>query len=104
MKSETAKYIRSQSAPEVLASKPGEFVQPVGPGFSVGGPDNQWDDVDVWEVQLPKTKLKQDNFSHCKHHFFMNEPIPSSQIKLVHHIPVYPEDYTAKSKKEIIYL
>lgn len=46
LKGETAKYIRSDSAPEVLAAKPGEFVQPVGSGFFVGNIDNQWDDVD----------------------------------------------------------
>ena len=61
MKSETAKYIRSQSAPEVLASKPGEFVQPVGRGFSVGGPDNQWDDVDFMKFLIES--IGQDFFT-----------------------------------------
>lgn len=49
LKAETAKYIRADSTPEVLAPKPGEFVQPVGPGFSVGAVDNQWDDVDFMQ-------------------------------------------------------
>ena len=60
MKSETAKYIRSESAPEVLASKPGEFVQPVGPGFSVGASDNQWDDVDFMKFLIES--IGQDFF------------------------------------------
>lgn len=62
LKSETVKYIRSESAPEVLASKPGEFVQPVGPGFTVGGPDNQWDDVDFMDF-LTKN-IEQDFFTN----------------------------------------
>ena len=49
LKTETAKYIRAKSTPEVLAAKPGEFVQPVGSGFSVGGINNQWDDVDFMQ-------------------------------------------------------
>ena len=60
MKSETAKYIRSESALEVLASKPGEFVQPVGPGFSVGASDNQWDDVDFMKFLIES--IGQDFF------------------------------------------
>lgn len=52
VKSETAQYIRSESAPDVLTPKPGEFVQPVGPGFSVGAVDNQWDDVDFMQFLI----------------------------------------------------
>ena len=46
LKIETGKYIASKSSPEILAPKPGEFVQPVGPGFSVGKIESKWDDVD----------------------------------------------------------
>ena len=46
LKSDMADYLASPSSPEVLAPKPGEFVQPKGPGFSVGKVDSQWDDVD----------------------------------------------------------
>ena len=52
LKSETAKYIRSESTEEVLAPKPGEFVQPVGQGFFIGGPDSQWDDVDFMQFLI----------------------------------------------------
>lgn len=46
LKSEVSGYIRQQSATEVLDAKPGEFVQPVGPGFS-GAVQNKWDDIDL---------------------------------------------------------
>ncbi len=52
LKAETVKYLRSQSTPEVLAAKPGEFVQPVGPGFTIGGPNNQWDEVDFMQFLI----------------------------------------------------
>lgn len=52
LKAETAKYIRSESTPEVLAPKSGEFVQPVGKGFFVGGPKSQWDDVDFMQFLI----------------------------------------------------
>lgn len=52
LKSETAKYIRSESTEEVLAPKSGEFVQPVGKGFFIGGPDSQWDDVDFMQFLI----------------------------------------------------
>lgn len=52
LKRETAKYIRAESAPEVLAAKQGEFVQPVGLGFFVGKIDNQWDDIDFMEFLI----------------------------------------------------
>ncbi|MGA9212233.1 carboxypeptidase-like regulatory domain-containing protein [Kaistella sp.] len=52
LKSETANYIRSESTEEVLAPKAGEFVQPVGQGFSVGGPNSQWDDVDFMQFLI----------------------------------------------------
>lgn len=52
LKSETAKYIRSQSTEEVLAPKRGEFVQPLGKGFVVGKIDLHWDDVDFMQFLL----------------------------------------------------
>lgn len=52
LKSETAKYIRSQSTEEVLAPKRGEFVQPLGKGFVVGKIDSHWDDVDFMQFLL----------------------------------------------------
>lgn len=61
VKSETAQYIRSESALEVLTPKPGEFVQPVGPGFSVGSIDNQWDDVDFMQFLIES--IDQDFFT-----------------------------------------
>ena len=61
LKSETSKYIRSKSAPEVLAPKPGEFIQPAGPGFSGGTVDNQWDDVDFMQFLIKN--INQDFFA-----------------------------------------
>ncbi|WHF50479.1 carboxypeptidase-like regulatory domain-containing protein [Chryseobacterium gotjawalense] len=52
LKGETAKYIRSESTEEVLAPKSGEFVQPVGQGFFIGGPNSQWDDVDFMQFLI----------------------------------------------------
>lgn len=52
LKSETANYIRSESTEDVLAPKAGEFVQPVGQGFFIGGPDPQWDDVDFMQFLI----------------------------------------------------
>lgn len=49
LKAETSKYLHAKSSPEILAPKPGEFVQPVGPGFSVGTVKNHWDDIDFMQ-------------------------------------------------------
>ena len=46
MKREMADYVQRKSDRSVLAPRPGEFVQPVGPGFSVGSVKNRWDDLD----------------------------------------------------------
>ncbi len=46
LKSDMADYIQAPSTAEVLAPKPGEFVQPVGPGISIGAVKPKWDDVD----------------------------------------------------------
>ena len=61
LKAETSRYIRAESSAEVLAPKGGEFVQPVGPGFTVGGPENQWDDVDLMKFLIES--LGQDFFT-----------------------------------------
>ncbi|WP_326982062.1 hypothetical protein VUJ46_17890 [Chryseobacterium sp. MYb264] len=47
LRNEIDRYIVQKSDPRVLASKPGEFVQPKGQGFSIGSPKNKWDDVDL---------------------------------------------------------
>lgn len=52
MKGEVADYIQQKSDPTVLQAKPGEFVQPVGPGFSVGAVKNKWDDVDFMKFLI----------------------------------------------------
>ncbi len=65
LKSETAKYIRSESTKEVLAPKAGEFIQPVAQGFFIGGPDPQWDDVDFMQVLI--MNLGNDFFTNDLH-------------------------------------
>lgn len=40
-------YISQKSAPGLLDAKAGEFVQPVGPGFSVGRITAKWNDIDL---------------------------------------------------------
>lgn len=52
LKGDVSNYIAQESSPEVLKAKPGEFVQPVGPGFSVGKVDSQWDDVDFMDYLI----------------------------------------------------
>jgi hypothetical protein len=52
LKLQTSHYIRAKSSVEVLQAKPGEFVQPVGSGFFIGGPNNKWDDVDFMNFLL----------------------------------------------------
>ena len=52
LKSETAGYIRSNSTEEVLAPKTGEFVQPIGQGFTMGSINSQWDDVDFMKFLI----------------------------------------------------
>jgi hypothetical protein len=44
---EIAKYIAEKSDPEILKPRGGEFVQPVGQGFSVGKVSNQADRIDL---------------------------------------------------------
>ena len=46
---EISKYIAEKSDPEILKPRGGEFVQPVGQGFSVGKVSNQADKLDLAE-------------------------------------------------------
>lgn len=46
---EISKYIAEKSDPEILKPSGGEFVQPVGQGFSVGKVSNQADQIDLAE-------------------------------------------------------
>ena len=46
---------------------------------------NQWDDIDIWEVRVDKSKIKKDMFSHLNYHYYIEEPI---KAKLVKHIPI----------------
>jgi len=46
LRNEIDRYIVQKSDPRVLAAKAGEFVQPKGQGFSIGGSKNKWDDID----------------------------------------------------------
>ena len=42
-------YFKTRSSGELMKPKPGEFVQPVGQGFTIGGPDNKWGVTDLVE-------------------------------------------------------
>ena len=44
---EISKYIAEKSDPEIIKPRGGEFVQPVGQGFSVGKVSNQADKIDL---------------------------------------------------------
>lgn len=46
---EIAKYIAEKSDPEIIKPRGGEFVQPVGQGFSIGKVSNQADQIDLAE-------------------------------------------------------
>ena len=46
---EISKYIAEKSDPEILKPRGGEFVQPVGQGFSIGKVSNQADKIDLAE-------------------------------------------------------
>ena len=49
---EISKYIAEKSDPKILKPRGGEFVQPVGQGFSVGKVSNQADQIDLAEEFL----------------------------------------------------
>lgn len=53
-------YFKSPSSAEVLNAKPGEFVQPVGGGISLGKIDDQWSLIDF--VEWIRDNLKDDYF------------------------------------------
>ena len=60
MKDDVADYIFKKSDVTVLLPKQGEFVQPVGPGFSVGAVNPQWDDIDFMQFLI--AELGEDFF------------------------------------------
>lgn len=72
LKSDLAIYMRQKSAPSVLASRPGEFVQPVTKGvFSIGKVKNKWDDMDL--LNYLQASLGQE--------FFLDLKIDKAQIQ-----------------------
>ncbi|MBW8358398.1 MAG: carboxypeptidase-like regulatory domain-containing protein [Weeksellaceae bacterium] len=52
LKDEVADYVSRKSSAEVLMPRSGEFVQPVGPGFSVGKVKDRWDDIDFMQFLI----------------------------------------------------
>ena len=62
-KIELGQYIMKESAPSVMARRPDQFVQPVGPGFSVGAIEDKWDD----------TLLVQGLISALTKDYFLNQ-------------------------------
>ncbi len=62
-KIELGQYIMKESAPSVMARRPDQFVQPVGPGFSVGAIKDKWDD----------TLLVQELVSALTKDYFLNQ-------------------------------
>ena len=57
LKNETSRYIRSKSSDNVLSPKQGEFVQPVGKGFTIGEPNNKWDDIDFMNYLIENIQM-----------------------------------------------
>ena len=49
LNTELSKYIAQESNPEILKPRVGEFVQPKGEGFTIGGISNQADKIDLAE-------------------------------------------------------
>ena len=49
---------------------------------------NQWDDIDIWKVKVPKEKIQIDTFSDIKYHYYVTDSIPTENIKLAKHIPL----------------
>ena len=60
---ELSGYIKAKSTPQTLAPQRGDFVQPVGPGFSIGAVASKWDDID----------LNEDLHQFFQNEFFVNE-------------------------------
>ncbi|MFC6269354.1 hypothetical protein, partial [Frigoriflavimonas asaccharolytica] len=46
LQTDMGKYLRQKSDAATMAPKAGEFVQPIGEGFSIGGSKPAWDDLD----------------------------------------------------------
>ncbi|MGC4128405.1 MAG: hypothetical protein QM564_02345 [Bergeyella sp.] len=81
LKSDMADYIAAPSTREVLAPKHGEFVQPVGAGFSIGKVDAKWDDVDFMnflienlgdDFFIDELKLKKSEIQPFIYYVFRN--------------------------------
>lgn len=67
LRADMGKYIRQKSSSEVMAHKPGQFVQPVTKGtFSIGKIKNKWDDVDFMNYLIQA--LGADYFADLKIH------------------------------------
>lgn len=58
LNSDLRSYYKTYSTREVLDPKPGEFVQPVGPGIASGAIDNQWTVTD-FVIWIRKTLTEQ---------------------------------------------
>lgn len=52
LKEDVSVYLRKESDRSIVVPKAGEFVQPVGQGFFVGGVNDKWDDVDFMEFLI----------------------------------------------------
>lgn len=65
------RYIAQKSDPRVLAARPGEFVQPVTHGISIGKVKNKWDDVDLMNYLI----------SALGEQYFVDLKIEKSQIQ-----------------------
>ena len=84
---ELGKYNKAFSTPEIMRPKPGEFVQPVGSGFSMGGSKPQWDDLDFYNFlikTLPSEFFVKDlnlkQFEIMNFVFFIFKDFPRSDI------------------------
>jgi hypothetical protein len=42
-----------------------------------------FENVDCWEFEVKKSQIKKDEFSHSKNHFYIEERVDASKIKLV---------------------
>lgn len=52
LKDDLSIYLTQKPSPEAMKREPGEFVQPVGPGFSIGKVDDRWKDMDFVEFLM----------------------------------------------------
>lgn len=58
LNSDLRSYYKTYSTRDVLDPKPGEFIQPVGPGIALGAIDNQWTVTD-FAIWIRKTLTEQ---------------------------------------------